>query len=111
MQMNENVSKSVGICSLKSFMKYQDAFFIYNLLSYYIDCPVLLQSVNLYISARIMRPRNLLVQKERPSDIKFKSVIYIGTIGINKFNTKAIRQNTDFDIFNMSILLLKRVVK
>ena len=80
----KRVSKNNKICSLQSFRQYQDAFFIYKLLNYKIDCPILLQSINLYVPARLMRTRNLFLQQERHSDIKFKSLIYYrGTKEIN----------------------------
>ena len=87
----ERVSKNTKICSLQSFRQYQDAFFIYKLLNYKIDCPTLLQLINLYVPAKLMRPRNFFLQQERQFDIKFKSVIYRGTKEIDLINSTALR--------------------
>ena len=51
----ERVSKNTEICSLQSFRQYQDAFFIYKLLNYKIDCPTLLQLINSYVPATLKK--------------------------------------------------------
>ena len=71
----KTVSKCTDISSLASFRSYQDVLFMYKLLNFRVDCPALLQSVNIYIiyaPVRSLRPRNLFAPRELHTDLKFK---------------------------------------